>query len=51
MDLPDEIKNAIITVGGDLAPNFKYITSLREQNEKLKKLKDEFEEEAKQGSK
>lgn len=30
MDLPGEIKNAIITVGGELSPNFKYVQTLRE---------------------
>lgn len=42
-DLPEEIRNAIITANGELMPNYKYIQTLREQNETLKKQKEEFD--------
>jgi alpha-aminoadipic semialdehyde synthase len=46
-DLPEEIRNAVITVGGKLAPNYQYIQVLRERNEDLKKQEEQFEAETK----
>eukprot|EP01017_Pseudomicrothorax_dubius_P030263 TRINITY_DN3759_c0_g2_i1.p1 TRINITY_DN3759_c0_g2~~TRINITY_DN3759_c0_g2_i1.p1 ORF type:complete len:557 (+),score=152.08 TRINITY_DN3759_c0_g2_i1:52-1722(+) len=37
--LPPEIERAVVTLNGELTPNFSYITRLREANEKLKASK------------
>lgn len=39
-DLPEEIRNAVITAHGELTPDYAYIQSLREANEAVAKQSD-----------